>query len=284
MGLREDLERSVRCLRQLDPRIAGGGFLGIVLGSGLAGLVDALDDLVEIPYGEVDGFTAPTVPGHTGTVAIGTLRGKLIVALRGRIHLYEGHDGDTVVHGVRTLALAGASAVVLTNAAGGLHPELHVGDLMMIDDHINLTGLNPLIGSSSLALGPRFPDMTEAWDPSLRAELISAAGDAALQLKRGVYVGVLGPSYETPAEVRMVGLLGGDVVGMSTVFEAIALRQLDCRVAGVSVVSNAAAGTGEPGDTLDHAHVADVVVGATERMTQLLAAFIDRSASWWEAA
>lgn len=283
MGLHEDLQRSVRFLQTRDPRIVGGGFLGVVLGSGLAGVVEAFDDLVEIPYGDIEGFATPTVPGHTGTVAIGTLRGRTVVALRGRVHLYEGHTADAVVHGVRVLVQAGASAVILSNAAGGVRQDLGVGDLMVIDDHINLTGDNPLVGTTSQDLGPRFPDMTEAWDPELRDQLLAAGEDAGLELKRGVYVGVIGPSYETPAEVRMVGLLGGDVVGMSTVFEAIAIRHLGCRVAGVSVVSNAAAGTGEPGDTLDHAHVADVVVGATERMTRLLNAFLDRSGAWWEA-
>ena len=282
--LRAELQRSARSIVEQDPRVANGDFLGIVLGSGLGGVVDVLDDLVEIPYDRIDGFAATTVAGHSGTLCIGTLDGTLLVVLRGRVHLYEGHDADAVVHGVRTLVHLGASAVLLTNAAGGVREDLGVGHLMVIDDHINLTGQNPLIGNGATQLGPLFPDMTQAWDPDISEALFAAGTGAGVPTARGVYAGVLGPSYETPAEVRMIGRLGGDAVGMSTVFEAIAVRHMGGRLGGVSVISNAAAGTGEPGSTLDHEHVSDVAIAATKRFTALLRRLIADRTTWGGAS
>lgn len=282
MTLRTELQRSARSIIERDPRVAHGNFLGIVLGSGLGGFVAALADVVEIPYPEIDGFSKTTVAGHNGTVCIGTLDDTLLVVLRGRVHLYEGHSSDSVVHGVRTLVELGATAVVVTNAAGGVRPDLGVGHLMVIDDHINLTGSNPLIGTASGELGPRFPDMSHAWDPELSDVLYEASTAAGVPTARGVYAGVPGPSYETPAEVRMIGILGGDAVGMSTVYEAIAIRHMGGRLAGVSVISNAAAGTGEPGSTLDHEHVSDVAVAATERFTKMIRGALGTRAQWWE--
>jgi len=281
--LRTELQRSTRSIIERDPRVAHGDFLGIVLGSGLGAFVGTLQDVVEIPYAEIDGFAGTTVAGHHGTLCIGTLDGTLLVVLRGRVHLYEGHSAESVVHGVRTLAELGATAIVVTNAAGGVRPDLGVGHLMVIDDHINLTGSNPLIGTTATPLGPRFPDMSHAWDPELSNVLFEASAAAGVPTARGVYVGVTGPSYETPAEVRMMGILGGDAVGMSTVYEAIAIRHMGTRLVGVSVISNAAAGTGEPGSTLDHKDVSDVGVAATERFTKMIRGALARRREWWEA-
>jgi len=281
--LRDELQQSVRSILDQDERVAGGGFLGIVLGSGLGAFVDCLDELREIPYDSISGFAQPTVTGHSGTLCVGRLEGVTVVVLRGRVHYYEGHSTDRVVHGVRTLVAAGAQAILLTNAAGGVRSDLKVGNLMVIEDHINLTGNNPLIGSRSRELGPLFPDMTRAWEPRLRDALIESAQAVGISTPRGVYAGVVGPSYETPAEVRMIERMGGDVVGMSTVFEAIAIRQMGGRVGGLSVVSNAAAGMGAPGETLDHTHVADAAVEATDHLRQIVASLLRRRQTWWES-
>lgn len=280
MGLSDSLDRAAAVLRAADPRV-DGGFLGLVLGSGLGGVADALRDAVVVPYDRIPGFCPPTVPGHGGRVVSGTLRGAHVVALQGRVHLYEGHPEDEVVHGVRTLARLGAAAVVLTNAAGGVRPGLQVGDLVVIEDHINLTGRTPLMGRASLELGPRFPDVTYCWEPRLRDAIMAAGLRAGVRIQRGVYAGMLGPAYETPAEVRMIRALGGDVVGMSTVLEALALAQMGCRVGGLSTVSNAAAGTGAEGETLDHAHIADVAIAATGATLAVLDALLDARGSWW---
>ena len=183
---------------------------------------------------------------------------------------------------MRTLAHGGASAILLTNAAGGVRPDLGVGELMLIEDHLNLTGLNPLLGSRSLELGPRFPDMSRAWAPELREALSSAAASQGVTLHRGIYAGVLGPSYETPAEVEMIRRVGADVVGMSTVLEAIAVCQMGGRVAGLSVISNAAAGTAGPNETLDHSEVKDAALLAKDSLTRLMNAFTADSSSWQE--
>lgn len=279
-SLPEKLDASLQSIAARDPRVLEGGFLGLVLGSGLGDFVDVLEDLNEIPYSDLEGFAAPTVAGHKGNLCIGRIGDMNLVVLRGRVHAYEGHGADDVVRGVRTLIHGGAAAVVLTNAAGGVRPDLGVGELMLINDHLNLTGMNPLLGRSSLELGPRFPDMTQAWDPALRAALREAATQESVTLHEGVYAGLLGPSYETPAEVQMVRHAGGDVVGMSTVLEAIAICQMGGRVAGLSVISNAAAGTGKPGQTLDHNEVKDAALLAKDGLTRLLQAFVAERASW----
>lgn len=284
MRLLDELDGSARFMALRDPRVAQGPFFGIVLGSGLGGMVAALEDRVDIPYGEIPGFVGTSVAGHEGTICSGFLEGTLVVALRGRIHAYEGHSPRAVVHGVRTLVRAGASVMLMTNASGGLRPHLRVGDLMVIRDHINLSGRNPLIDDGVRDLGPLFPDMTAAWDPLLRDALLDAGRTSGLPISSGVYAAVLGPSYETPAEVEMIGRVGGDVIGMSTVLEAIAVRQMGCRIGGVSVVSNAAAGTGRPGAVLDHSDVAGVSAQAADRLATLLRALLRRRDEWWKEA
>jgi purine-nucleoside phosphorylase len=246
--------------------------VGIVLGSGLGGLADELEDAVAIPFGELPGWPTATAPGHVGRLLVGRLGGRPVVMLQGRFHLYEGNDPGLVVQPVLLFQAMGARIAVLTNAAGGLDTSFGPGTLMIMSDHINLTGRNPLIGRNADQFGPRFPDMTEAWSPRLRAALRAAATAEDVEMREGIYVGLAGPSYETPAEVRMLAALGGDAVGMSTVLECIAARWVGLEVCGVSLVTNAGAGyTGEP---LTHQEVLDAGVSAGPRLARVISRFI----------
>ncbi len=221
--------------------------IGIVLGSGLGDLADDVVDPVAIPFEDLPGWPAATAPGHTGTLILGRLADRPVVLLQGRFHLYEGVDPGLVIQPVLLFKALGARVVILTNAAGGLDPSFGPGALMVMRDHINLTGQNPLIGPNADELGPRFPDLTDAWSPRLRDRL-HAAGDAeGVPLVEGVYIGLTGPNYETPAEVRMLAAMGGHAVGMSTILECMAARWVGLEVCGVSLVTNAGAGyTGSP--------------------------------------
>lgn len=259
------LEKAVRGRTSLVPR------LGMVLGSGLGGLADRLESPVAIPFAELPGWPATTAPGHAGRLVLGSLDGVPVVALQGRFHLYEGHPAGLVVEPVLLVGRLGAHAVLLTNAAGGIDPAFRAGTLMIIRDHLNLTGVNPLLGPNDERLGPRFPDLTQAWSPRLQALLRRAAADLVTDLAEGVYAQLLGPNYETPAEVRMLGLLGASAVGMSTVVEAIAARWAGIEVAGLSLVTNQAAGaTGEP---LTHEEVLAAGIAAGPAMEALVRRF-----------
>ena len=247
--------------------------VGIVLGSGLGGLADDLEDAVAIPFAELPGWPAATAPGHVGRLLLGRLGGRAVVMLQGRFHLYEGNDPGLVVQPMLLFRALGAGVVVLTNAAGGLDPSFGPGTLMIMRDHINLTGRNPLIGPNADELGPRFPDMTEAWSPRLRAGLHAAAATEGVEMREGIYVGLTGPTYETPAEVRMLAALGGDAVGMSTVLECIAARWVGLEVCGVSLVTNAGAGyTGAP---LTHEEVLEAGASAGPRLANVIRRFIE---------
>jgi purine-nucleoside phosphorylase len=246
--------------------------LGIVLGSGLGGLAAELQDEVAIPFQDLPGWPAATAPGHEGRLLFGTLEGRPVAMLQGRFHLYEGNDPGLVVQPVLLFASLGARAVLLTNAAGGLDPSFGPGTLMAIRDHINLTGRNPLLGPNADAIGPRFPDLTEAWSPRLRWQLLQAATAEAIDLAEGVYVGLTGPTYETPAEVRMLAGLGGDAVGMSTVLECIAARWAGLEVCGVSLVTNP--GAGYSGEPLSHEEVLAAGREAGPRMVRLVRRFV----------
>jgi len=247
--------------------------VGIVLGSGLGGLADDLEDAVAIPFAELPGWPAATAPGHVGRLLLGRLGGRAVVMLQGRFHLYEGNDPGLVVQPMLLFRALGARVVVLTNAAGGLDPSFGPGTLMIMRDHINLTGRNPLIGPNADELGPRFPDMTEAWSPRLRAGLHAAAATEGVEMREGIYVGLTGPTYETPAEVRMLAALGGDAVGMSTVLECIAARWVGLEVCGVSLVTNAGAGyTGAP---LTHEEVLEAGASAGPRLANVIRRFIE---------
>jgi xanthosine phosphorylase len=219
--------------------------LGLVLGSGLGALADELADAVTIPYPELPGFRTGTVAGHAGSLSLGVLDGVPVACLRGRSHVYEGIDAAAVTTPVRTLRLLGAETLLLTNAAGSLRPEAGPGSLVAITDHINLQGFNPLVGPNDEDVGPRFPTLLDAYDPELRAGLHGAADELGTPLHDGVYLAVSGPSFETPAEIRAFRTLGADLVGMSTVPEAIVARHCGLRVAAVSVVTNLAEGMGE---------------------------------------
>ena len=246
--------------------------VGIVLGSGLGGLADDLVDPVAIPFSDLPGWPAATAPGHVGRLLLGFLGGRPVVMLQGRFHLYEGNDPGLVVQPVLLFARLGARVVILTNAAGGLDPSFGPGTLMVMSDHINLTGRSPLMGPNADELGPRFPDLTDAWSPRLRARLHRAAAAENESLEEGVYVGLTGPNYETPTEVRMLAAFGGHAVGMSTVLECIAARWVGLEVCGVSLVTNAGAGyTGEP---LSHEEVLEAGAEAGPRLARVIARFV----------
>ena len=247
--------------------------VGIVLGSGLGDLADGLADPVAIPFADLPGWPAATAPGHAGRLLVGILGGRPVVMLQGRFHLYEGNDPGLVIQPVLLFRELGARIVVLTNAAGGLDPGFAPGTLMVMRDHINLTGRSPLIGPNADELGPRFPDLTDAWSPRLRERLHAAAAAEDVPLAEGVYVGLTGPTYETPAEVRMLASLGGHAVGMSTVLECIAARWVGLEVCGVSLVTNAGAGyTGEP---LTHGEVLASGRIAGPRLARVIARFVE---------
>jgi purine-nucleoside phosphorylase len=214
----------------------------IVLGSGLGDFANGLHDAVTMPYTTLPHWPASRVIGHEGKLVVGTVRGKTIAALAGRCHTYEGHGPQTVTFAVRVLGLLGVKALILTNAAGGVNTGFSQGALMVIDDHINLMGSNPLVGPNEDRFGPRFPDMTAVYSPKLRAMADAAARSIGLALPHGVYVALLGPSYETPAEIRYLRTIGADAVGMSTVPEAIAARHMGIDVLGISCITNMAAG------------------------------------------
>ena len=214
----------------------------IVLGSGLGDFAGTLGDAVSMPYRDLPHWPASNVIGHEGRLVIGSVRGKTIAALSGRAHLYEGHDLGTVTFGVRALSLLGVGALILTNAAGGVNTGFSQGALMVIDDHINLMGHNPLVGPNDDRFGPRFPDMSQVYSSRLRHIADEAGKHVGMALPHGVYAGLLGPSYETPAEIRYLRTIGADAVGMSTVPEAIAARHMGVDVLGISCITNMAAG------------------------------------------
>jgi xanthosine phosphorylase len=248
--------------------------VGLILGSGLAPLADAIEAPTAIGYGELRGFPQPSVEGHVGRLVLGRLGGQPVACLQGRVHVYEGARPEAIRLLVRTLKLIGCGILVATNAAGSLRTEAGPGSLMMLTDHINLLPFNPLVGANDEAFGPRFTAMEEAYDPALRALLRRAAGDCGVTLHEGVYAACLGPSFETPAEVRMLGRLGADAVGMSTVPEVIVARHCGLRVAAVSVITNLAAGLGS--EPLSHAQTLTEAAHAGADLTRVLVRFLER--------
>jgi len=242
--------------------------VGVVLGSGLGAFAESLEGAIALPYAKVPHFPRSAVAGHAGRVVFGRCAGIPLVALEGRVHFYEGHPLDLATVPVRTLAALGVKVLVLTNAAGGIRSDLRPGDLMVVVDHLNLIGANPLHGPHDERLGPRFPDLTRAYDPVLIEILRAAADECAFEVRRGVYAAMPGPSYETPAEIRMLRTLGADAVGMSTVPEVIVARQCGLRVAAISAITNMAAGiTGRP---LSHEEVLEAGRRVADRLIRLL--------------
>lgn len=235
----EELKKAVEFIKSktnIVPEIA------LILGSGLGAIADDIENAVKISYEDIPGFPPSKVEGHAGKLVIGELCGKKVIAMQGRFHFYEGYPMSTVIFPVRVMKLLGASILIVTNAAGGVNKNYTPGDLMIIDDHINAMGTNPLIGENQAKLGPRFPDMTYAYckDYKMLAEKI--AKDLGIKVQKGVYYGATGPSYETPSEINMIRTLGGDAIGMSTVPEVITANHMGMSVLGVSCITNMAAG------------------------------------------
>lgn len=259
-----------RATKALHARFGEPPSTAIVLGSGLGILVDQATDVLAVDNPSLH-LPITQVAGHAGQVVLGHLGGVRTLMLSGRVHVYEGRPMEEVVRAVRAVALWGVERVILTNAAGGVAPGFQPGDVMLVDDHINMMGSNPLMGPAN-GLGPRFPDMTLSYDPQLRANAVSAAQRLGQSLHRGVYAAMLGPSYETPAEIRMLAAVGAHAVGMSTVPEVIALRHLGTPVLAFSLISNPAAGLGDA--PLDHADVTQAAAEAGAQLGALLAELV----------
>lgn len=241
-SLLADIDAAATFLRQ---RLGDIPDVALILGSGLGTFATTLTDAVTVPYGDIPHWPRTSVVGHAGLLVAGHVGDRRVLALSGRAHVYEGHSLGTVTFATRVLARLGARTLIVTNAAGGINARFAVGALMVMDDHINLMGTNPLVGSNDDRLGPRFPDMSAVYSPRLRALADEAARAIGLRLEHGVYLAVTGPSYETPAEIRAFRVLGADAVGMSTVPEAIVARHMGLEVLGVSCIANMAAGMQE---------------------------------------
>jgi purine-nucleoside phosphorylase len=255
-------------------RVAEVPQVGIVLGSGLGEFAKSLTDPVTMPYGTLPHWPVSRVIGHEGTLVVGKSAGRTVAALAGRCHAYEGHDMATVTFAVRVLGMLGVKTVILTNAAGGVNTGFSQGALMVIDDHINLMAANPLVGANDERFGPRFPDMTEIYSARLRAVADRAGKAINLLLPHGFYVAVLGPSYETPAEIRYLRTIGADAVGMSTVPEAIVARHMGIEVLGISCITNMAAGVlPQP---LVHDEVMEVARRVRAEFCRLLEGIVER--------
>jgi purine-nucleoside phosphorylase len=263
------LEHALRTLKaaRREPRIA------LVLGSGLGAFADTLSDTHRIAYADLEGMPSPAVAGHAGNFVFGSVAGREVIAMQGRVHMYEGHSAEQVVLGVRLMISLGARALIITNAAGGIRAGSKPGQLMLIEDHLNLTGHNCLSGPNDDSLGPRFPDLSDAYDPGLLELASGVAGRLGIEVSRGVYAGLLGPNYETPAEIRMLATLGAHAVGMSTVQEVIAARHMGARVLGISCITNLAAGISK--HKLSHAEVEATARATRADFSRLLAGVIE---------
>ncbi len=267
--MKTKLEKAAQFIQtksKLKPRI------GLVLGSGLGPLVDSMENVEFISYDDIPYFHKTTVVGHQGRLALGKLAGVDVAVMQGRIHAYEGHSQDDVVFPVRLLKQCGVETVILTNASGGINRAYKPGELVIIGDHINLTGRNPLLGENLDFLGERFPDMSKVYCPNLQAIIKKSAASIGMEIKTGIYAGVLGPSYETPAEVRMLGILGADMVGMSTVPESIAAHHAGLKVAGLSCITNMAAGILD--QPLKHEDIKDQAMAVMKQFSQLIESVI----------
>ena len=262
------LDDAVRYVRS---RLKGDATIGLVLGSGLGALADGLDNSVAIPTTEIPNFPESTVQGHAGQLVFGTLNARPVFVLRGRVHMYEGHDARSVVFPIRLLHTLGVRHLIVTNAAGGINPSFPPGTLMFIDDHINLAFANPLIGPTSED-GPRFPDMSAPYDPTWLARAERVAEGVGVATVRGVYLWTMGPSYETKAEIRAFAKLGADAVGMSTVPEVIQAVSLGMSVLGLSTITNAAAGLSS--SPLDHDEVMQVGNQVREKLLRLVTSLV----------
>lgn len=268
-------ERAEEAARYISVQAAGcTPRAAVVLGSGLGGVADAITDAVEIPYDEIPHFVRSTVEGHAGKLIVGSLNGIDVAAMKGRFHFYEGYTMEEITLPVRVFSVMGIKTIVLTNAAGGTSPHLSAGSLMLITDHINMMGDNPLRGPNDNRFGPRFPDMTAVYTPAYIEIARTVAREMGLKLSEGVYLGLRGPSYETPAEVQMYAKLGGDALGMSTVAEVTVARHCGMKVLAVSCITNVAAGlaAGE----INHEEVMEVGARAGRELGELILRVVPR--------
>ncbi len=247
--------------------------LAVVLGSGLGSFVDQVKVIKSIPFGEIPNFLPTTVPGHQGKLVFAQCGTKKVIIMQGRIHFYEGHTMDEVVFPVRTLGHLGIKKLLLTNSAGGLNPNMKPGDLMLIEDHINFLGTNPLLGKNPDFLGPRFPDMTEAWDVEMRKQIEQILKKSGHRFHKGIYAGLTGPTYETPAEVHYLRSTGCSATGMSTVAENIAAHHMGMRVAGISCISNLASGLSP--NKITHEEVTDTAKKVEAAFTKIVSEFVE---------
>ena len=267
----ENAARIIRSRTGAEARIA------LVLGSGLGGFAEDFEDAVNIPYQEIPGFVSSTAQGHAGRLVSGKVDGVPVLAMQGRVHYYEGYSLEEVTFPIRTFKLLGINTLVLTNAAGGVDIELTQGALMVISDHLNVMGVNPLRGPNDERFGPRFPDMSEVYSRELQELVIEEARGLGVTVRRGIYAALAGPSYETPAEIHMLRAFGADAVGMSTVPEAIVARHMGMKVLGISCVTNMAAGITE--NPINHEEVMETGERVRETFTQLLRKVIARAAT-----
>lgn len=264
----ENAARTIRARAAVDARIA------IVLGSGLGGFAEDFADSVSVPYRDIPGFVSSTAQGHVGSLVIGKVDGVPVMAMQGRVHYYEGYSLEEITFPIRTFKLLGIETLILTNAAGGIDVQLTQGALMVISDHLNLMGVNPLRGRNDDRFGPRFPDMSEVYSRDLQEIVTEEARDLGISARRGIYAALAGPSYETPAEIHLLRSLGADAVGMSTVPEAIVARQMGIKVVGISCITNMAAGIGD--EPINHEEVMETGQRVRENFTLLLRRLIAR--------
>lgn len=262
----DETARYLMSAQKTNPKI------GIILGTGLGGLVKEIDIEKVIPYEEIPNFPVSTVEGHKGQLIFGKIKGKPVLAMQGRFHYYEGYNMKEVTFPVRVMHQMGITHLVVSNASGGLNPDYKVGDIMIIDDHINMFGDNPLVGKNIAELGPRFPDMSQPYNHELIARAKKIAEKSGINLKQGVYVGTAGPTFETPAEYKFFRIIGGDTVGMSTVPEVIVARHMGITCFGVSIITD----SGVPGQIVEisHEEVQKVAAAAEPKMTQVIAELI----------
>ena len=266
------IEKLTETVNFLKSRVKTKPRIGVILGSGLGHFVQHMQIEVAIPFGDVPNFIPPTVEGHSGNLIFGSIDGVELVVLQGRLHYYEGHSMETVVFPARVIALLGIEILVVTNSAGGYGDGMNPGDFMIIEDHINLMGNNPLMGPNIKELGPRFPDMTEAYDHELMGIAERIFRSQKTFFHKGIYVAVTGPTYETPSEIRMFKAIGGKAVGMSTVPEVIAANHLGLRIAAISCITNLAAGISQT--KLNHAEVTETAKKVEQKFCAFLKEFV----------
>lgn len=264
----EEAKGYIQSLQTIKPTI------GLILGSGLGELADEIQDAVRVPYESIPHFPVSTVEGHAGQLVIGRLQGQAVIAMQGRFHYYEGYSMQEVTFPVRVMKALGVEHLIVTNACGGMNPGFEPGDLMLIQDHLNMTGANPLIGENEAELGPRFPDMSRAYTPELLGLVEETAKSLDIRVKKGVYAGITGPTYMTPAELKMLRLVGGDAVGMSTVPEVIVASHMKMKVIGISCVTDMA--IGEHLEPLSHEQVIEVANRTKPKFISLVKEIVTR--------